>query len=158
MAITGGLVRPTPGSRSAGFPVSEFKAEASALTHYLGWPLFLTAGYLSSIATNGTLLYGISSLAGQNGASDGAKTTAVYRIKANEIFEATLSVASWDQSLVGSKVAYSVISSVPVLVTATALSASAQCMILGVSSLWAAGDSKPVVYYTHLAANVQGGV
>ena len=158
MAITGGLVRPTPGSRSAGFPMQQDIAEASALTHYLGWPLFLTAGYLSSIATNGTLLFGISRLAGQNGATDGAKIGSVYRIKANEIFEATLSVASWDQSLVGSKVAYSVISSVPVLVTATALSASAQCMILGVSSQWAAGDNKPVVFYTHLAASTQAGV
>lgn len=158
MAITGGLVRPTPGSRSAGFPVAQFVPEASVQTHYLGWPVFLTGGYLGSIATNGTLLFGISSLAGQNGATDGAKTGQCYRIKANEIFEATLSVASWDQSLVGSKVAYSVISSVPVLVTATALSASAQCMILGVNSGWAAGDNKPVVYYTHLAANVQGGV
>ena len=158
MAITGGFQTITPSRRSAGFPLLLEVPEASALTHYEGWPMFLSGGYASSGASNQTLIYGFSAIAGNNGASDGAKTARLYRVTPGAEFEATLSVASWDQSLVGSKVAISVISSKAVLVTATALSASAQCVVLGVSSRWGAGDNKPVVFFTVLHADMQGEV
>lgn len=158
MAITGGFQTITPSRRQSGFPELKEQAEASACTHVEGWPVFLTGGYVSSGASNQTLIWGFSAIAGNNGATDGAKTARVYRNTPGLEWEATLSVASWDQSLVGSKVAISLISSKAVLVTATAVSASASCVIAGISSRWGAGDNKPVVYFTMLHSTMQGEV
>jgi len=158
MATTWRAQEITPSRRAAGFPALVETPEASALTHFAGHWMFLTSGYASSGASNQTLIYGFSAIAGGNGASDGAKTARIYRVTPGAEFEATLVVASWDQSLVGSKVALSVVSSKPALVTATALSSIAQAFVVGVSSKVGQGDTNPPVYFTLIHADMQGEV
>lgn len=156
---TGGVIGITPGSRTAGLANGVDVPEASSQTYTLGAPLTINAsGVLGEIASNGTLIYGFAQKAGQNGATDGAKTGKVFKVTPNERFEGVLSVASWDQSLVGSKVGLSKVSSTWILVTATAISSIAQCVVLGVNSNWQAGDAKPVVIFSVLNADQQGGV
>lgn len=159
MAQTGGVVGITPGQRASGLAYGVDIPEASSQTYTLGAPLTINAsGMAAEIASNGTLIFGFAQKAGQNGASDGAKTAKVYKVTPNERFEGALSVTSWDQSLVGSKVAFSKVSSTWILVTATAVSSIAQCVVLGVSSNWQKADSTPVVIFSVLNADQQGGV
>ena len=159
MAKTGSLRGITPGSKTAGFPILIDGPEASSQTYKLGAPVTINAsGQIAEIASNGTLIWGFAAIDAQNGATDGAKTAKVFKIRPDELFEATLSVASWDQSLVGSKVGLSKISTTWLLVTATAISSIAQAVIRGVNSTWAAGDTNPMVIFSVLNADIQGEV
>lgn len=159
MAVTGSVVGISPGRRSAGMPVCFAQPEATSQTFTLGAPVYLNAsGQIQEIAASGTTLFGIAAKAGQNGATDGAKTAQVYKITPDAIFEGTLSVASWDQTWVRSKVGLSKASSTWMLVTHTDYSAAAQCIVRGVSSRWQAGDSKPLVEFTFLNSMIQGEV
>lgn len=155
-----GVVRGiTPGSSRDGMPYITDVPEASSQTYKLGAPVLLNAsGIVAEIATSGTTLWGIAVKDGQNGASNSAKTAKVYKITPDALFEGTLSVASWDQSLVGSKVGFSQASSTWFLATGTAVSANAQCVIRGVSSKWAAGDTNPQVIFSVLNSMIQGEV
>lgn len=156
---TGSLVGITPGQRPSGLAYGVDVPEASSQTFTLGAPVTINAsGVIAEIASNGTLIFGFAQKAGQNGASDGAKTAKVFKVLPNERFEGTLSVASWDQSLVGSKVGLSKISSTWCLVTATAISSIAQAVVLGVNSNWQKGDTNPVAIFSILNADQQGGV
>lgn len=158
---TGNFVGITPGQRSAGFPETVDVPEASSQTYTLGAPVSIDAsGNIAEMATNGTLLFGFAAKAGQNGASAGAKTGKVYKIAPNARFEGTLSVTSWDQSYVGSKVALQKASSTWILATLTSISSIAQAVVLGLAnnSTFAAGDSKPQVIFSILHADIQGEV
>jgi hypothetical protein len=160
MAITGTFVPATPGPVSAGLPPARDCAEGSSQTFTLGAPVVKSGGYLVEAATDATKICGFAAKAALNGATDGAKTGRYYEAGPMRKFAIALSVASWDQSLVGSAVGLSKFSSTWIAVTATALSASKFLVIEGLENpnTFVAGDSRPVVLVSVLNANVQGEV
>lgn len=160
MAVTWSVVPITPAGRHAGMPRAEHELEASSQTEGIGAPVVINAsGVLGVIASNGTLISGITAKAQQNGATDGAKRGVIYRAGPLERFTGTFIVTSWNQTMIGSAVAFSKVSSTYVLVSATALSASAQCKILGAANNdIAAGDVNVPIIFSVLNANVQGEV
>jgi hypothetical protein len=159
MATTGTAQGITPGSRWAGLANCVDVLENSVQTYKLGAPLVIDAsGLAAAIATNGTLIYGFALKDGQNTAAGGSKYAKIFKVAPNDRFEGTLSVASWAQSLVGSKVAFGVVSSTWVLQTLTSISSIAQAVVLGVNSNWQPGDTNPIVIFSVLNANIQGGV
>lgn len=156
---TWNIVGITPGKRPSAMPIVYDQPEATSQTFTLGAPVYINAsGQIQQIANSGTTLFGIAVKAGQNGATDGAKTAKVYKIAPEAIFEGTLSVTSWNQSYVGSKVGLSQASSTWIFVTHTDYSAAAQAVVRGADSRIATGDSKPLVYVTFLHTMMQGEV
>lgn len=135
--------------------------EASVQTYTLGAPLNIDASGVAAevAAASAVTLFGFAAKAGQNGASTAAKTAKIYKITPGDRFEGTLSVASWKQELVGSRVALSKISSTFVLVTHTDVSASGQAIVLGpANSNVAAGDQTPPVIFSVLHIYTEGGI
>lgn len=148
----------TPHSRAAGMPEVVELGEATSQTQTLGAPLNINAsGVLQENATTGTVIYGFSTKAGQNVATDGAKQAAVYRIVPGTKFEGTLSVTSWADSFIGSEVALQKTSSTWILATLTSISSLSVARILGpATSQVTAGDSMPPVIFTVLNTKTEG--
>lgn len=132
--------------------------EATSQTQTYGAPLNINAsGYLQENATNGTVIYGFSAKAGQNGATDGAKTGKAYRVTPGSKWEATLSVTSWDQSFIGSEIALQKASSTWIAATLTSISSLSVARILGPANTRVqAGDSLPPVILSILNAKTEG--
>lgn len=158
MAVTWDYQPITPHSRAAGMPEVVYLGEATSQTQTIGAPLNINAsGVLQENATNGTVIYGFSVKAGQNVAADGAKEAAVYRVKPGDKFEATLSVTSWDASLIGSEVALQKVSSTWIAATLTSISSLSVARILGAANTRVAtGDSLPPVIISILNAKTEG--
>ena len=159
MATTGIAVGVTPGSRVDGFCNNIDILEASVQTYTLGAPLILNAsGLMQEIATNATIAWGFALKAGQNSAANGTKFAKAFKIAPDARYEGTLSVASWAQSLVGSKVGFGPVSSTWVLQTAAGVLSVLPCIVRGVSSNWLPGDTNPLIIFSVLNAGVQGEV
>lgn len=155
MAITGKLAQIDVGPRSYGLPEVVERGEATSQTYGVGHPLKINAsGFLQACATNDTVFYGFAVTAGQNLATDAAKNARCYKIAPGVLFEGTLSVASWAESLVGSHVGFQTSTSTAFIDTANA---TAKFVIRGISTgeRWQAGDNKPRVYITVMNANIQ---
>lgn len=153
MALTGKLGTIDVGPRQAGMPEIVERPEGSSQTFGVGAPVKLSGGYIVKCATNDTVFYGFAVVAAQNGASDGAKTSRIYRLAPGHQYEGTLSVASWDQSLVGSHVGFQTSGSTAFIDTANAT----QKFVIQrlASDLWSAGDNKPRIYFSVMPANIQ---
>lgn len=157
MAITGKLSTIDVGPLGAGQPEIVEMGEATSQTYGVGWPLKVNAsGYLQACATNDTVFYGFAAQAGQNVATDGAKNARVFKIRPGQVYEGTLSVASWAQSLVGSHVGWQSSTSTAYIDTANG---TAKFVIRGLAGdKFVAGDNKPRVYFTVLDGNIQDNV
>ncbi len=158
MAVTWAVRPITPYSRSAGMPELVDLGEATSQTQTIGAPVNINAsGYAQENATTGTVVFGIAAKAGQNGATNGAKTAKIYRVVPGSKFEATLSVTSWAQSLIGSEIALQKASSTWIAATLTSISSLSVARILGpANSRVEAGDSMPPVILSFLNANTEG--
>lgn len=153
MAITGKLTTIDVGPLGAGMPEIVYYPEATSQTGGAGWPIKINAsGNAEFMATNNTAFFGFAVNAGQNVATDGAKQCAIYKISPNRIFEGTLSVASVDQTLIGSHVGWQSSTSTAYLDTANA---TAKFVLRGIKVPFAGGDNKPRVFFTVMAANIQ---
>ena len=157
MAITGKLSTIDVGPLGAGQPEIVEIGEATSQTHGLGWPLKVNAsGYLQACATNDTAFYGFAAQAGQNVAANGAKNARCFKIRVGQVYEGTLSVASWAQSLVGSHVGFQSSASTAYIDTANG---TAKFVIRGLAGdKFAAGDNKPRIFFTVMAANIQDAI
>lgn len=157
MAITGKLASFDVGPLSEGMPEIVQMGEATSQTYGVGAPLKVNAsGYLQVCATNDTVFYGFAATAGQNLATDGIKDARCFKIKPGQLYEGTLSVASWAQSLVGSHVGWQSSTSTAFIDTANA---TAKFVIRGLAgNVFTAGDNKPRIYITVMAANIQDNI
>lgn len=157
MAITGKLSTIDVGPLSGGQPEIVEMGEATSQTYGVGWPLKVNAsGYLQACATNDTIFYGFAVQAGQNLATDGAKNARCFKIKPGHLYEGTLSVASWAQSLIGSHVGFQSSTSTAFIDTANA---TAKFVIRGLAGdKFTAGDNKPRIYFTVMSANIQDNI
>lgn len=158
MAITGSaFALITPAQRHAGFPTLESRGEATSQTYTMGTPVLINAsGVIQEQANGGTTLWGFTAKAGLNKATDGAVNVPVYKITPDALFQGTLSVASWDKSLIGSKASLSKISSTYCLVTAAN---GSQCVIRGLADggrNFSTGDQTPEVIFSIVNTMIQG--
>lgn len=157
MAITGKLAQIDVGKRTAGMPEVDVQGEATSQTYGIGAPVKINAsGYIQACATNDTAFWGFAAQAGQNLATNGAKDARVYKIRPGAVFEGTLSVASWDASLIGSHCGFQTSGSTAYLDTANA---TVKFVIEGLAGpKFTTGDNKPRVYFTVMAANIQDAI
>lgn len=154
MATGKSYVNITPGKLNAGMPEVIYVKEASEQTALRGAPMVITAGYATQMAANGVLLFGFLAEAGQNGASDGAKTSAIYPVRFGKQFVGTLK-ATLTQAMIGSQANLVQGSSTWYLDTSTSISSVAQVRIEDVAEGFAVGDVNPLVYFTVIQADVE---
>lgn len=148
----------TPAFRPGDVRVATFP-EHSAQAFKAGVPARLSAGYITVVT--GELpqeIAGFTRIAGQDGASDGAKTSSLYIAEPGTTFKGTL-VGTLAAANRGAKALISVDSAGGAFLTiATASSASYNCKIEGWTSEVAVGDVNPPVIFTLLNTKIQGGV
>lgn len=160
MAQTGKAIPITPAQRLAGFPLVEGSliGEASSQTYTAGAPLYINAsGVLQVGASYPQTIYGFARIAGQNGATDGAKTPSVYKARVDDLFVCTLS-GTWSSSYVGVKAMLSASSSTFVAKISTGDSASYNVIIRGLDprGRWAVGDVNPAILVSVIDTKIQG--
>jgi hypothetical protein len=156
MAITGATATPiTPAFRPGRGRVIAVP-EHSAQAFKVGVPAFISAGYLTVVTGNlPQTIHGFTRIAGQDGASDGAKKGSLYLAEDGATFKGTL-VGTLAQANRGAKALISVDSAGSAFLTiATASSASYNAKIEGWSSEWTTDDVNPVVVFSVLSAKLQ---
>lgn len=155
MAVTGkSYVNISPGKLNAGMPEVVYVKEASEQTGLRGTPVIITGGYATQVAADPALIFGFLAEAGQNGASDGAKTAAIYPVRFGKQFVGTLK-ATLTQAMIGSVANLVEGSSTWYLDTSTSLSSAAQVRIEEPAEGFAVGDTNPLVYFTVLQAKIE---
>lgn len=133
--------------------------EHSSQTFPKGAPAFVSAGYLTVVTGNlPQTIKGFTRIAGQSGASDGAKKGSLYLAADGATFKGTLrdTLAATQR---GAKALISVDSAGSAFLTiVTASSASYNAKIEGWTSEWSVGDVNPVVIFTVLNSKIEGGI
>lgn len=157
-AQTGKWVPITGGPIPAGIPQVFARPEASAQVNLVGAPVRASGGYVSAeTQANPAVILGFARVAGQNGASDGAKTASYYKARVDALFSGTLS-ATLSQSHFG--LALNIVSNASsqyYLNTLTSISSAAQARCAGWNTtLWATGDVNPEVLFTLIPSVIQG--
>ena len=145
----------SPADRNAGVPRVKAAPEGSSQTYLKGTPVLLSGGYIVAGASIPQTIYGFARVAGQNGASDGAKTASAYRAEAGKLFSGTLGTTLTDSHR-GAKAMLSLSASSWFLNISTAASASYNVVIEGWTSNWALGDTNPEVLFSVIPTKIQG--
>lgn len=157
MAVTFATATPIRPAKSAKVRAVKIP-EASSMTFPRGAPGVVSAGYLTVVTGNlPQTITGFTRLAGQNGASDGAKNGSVYLCTPGTPWQGTLrdTLAATHR---GAKALISVNSAGSAFLTiVTASSASYNCKIEGWESNVAIGDTNPVVTFTVLFSKIDQG-
>lgn len=155
MAQTGRVVAITPADRNAGIPRCKAWVEASVQTYLKGAPLVKNAsGYVAEGASIPQVLWGFARVAGQNGASDGAKTASAYVAEVGKTFTGTLA-GTLATSHAGASAMLSQSASSWVLTIVTSASASYNAKIDSWTSSWAVGDVNAEVIFTLIDTKIQ---
>lgn len=160
MAVTGkSYVAITPDSRAAGFPPvdgAKLLLEASSQTFTKGAPVVLNAsGYIAEGASIPQAVYGFARIAGQNGATDGAKVPSVYKAKNGDLYVGTFE-GTIAQSHIGASAMLSKSASSWFIKISTAASASYNANIRGIRSPFAVGDTNPEILFSLIETKIQG--
>lgn len=132
--------------------------EHSVQTYPRGAPARRSAGYLTVVTGElPQVIGGFTRIAGQNGASDGAKKGSLYLAEAGGTWKGTLR-ATLAATHRGAKALISVDSAGSAFLTiATASSASYNCEIEAWTTEWAIDDVNPVVIFTLLHSVIDQG-
>jgi len=154
MATGATYVRISPGKLVAGQPEVVYVAEKSEQNFFRGAPVVRTGGYAVEMAANGTAIYGFAAEAARSGSADGVYDTAIYPIRFGRNFVGSLN-ATLTQAMIGSVCNLVESASTWYLETATSISSVAQCVIEGPAEGFVIGDTKPLVYFTVIQADVE---
>jgi hypothetical protein len=159
MAQTGKSYIPfSPSNRNAGQPRVRTGLEASVQTFVKGAPLFKsTDGFIHEGESIPQTIWGFARVAGQNGASDGAKTSSAYVAEVGKLYVGTLA-GTLTQSHNGAKAQISKSASSWLLSISTAASASYNAVIEGWTSAWDVADVLAEVMFSVIGSKIQGDV
>lgn len=146
----------TPGKLTAGMSEVVYIPEKSEQNFFRGAPVVRTGGYAVEMAANGVLLYGFAAEAASSGSADGVYNTAIYPVRFGRNFVGSLN-ATLTQAMIGSVANLVESASTWFLDTTASISSVAQVVIEGPAEGFAVGDTKPLVYFTVIQADVEEG-
>jgi hypothetical protein len=159
MAQTGKWVPISPGAREgAAVPRVNQRPEASTQTYLKGAPVMRSVGYISAqTVNNATAILGFARIAGQSGASDGAKDASYFVATPQAWFCITMS-GTLAQSHFGSVLGLiSNASTQWYAATLTSISSTANLRCEGWDTTrWAIGDVNPEIFVSLIGSVIQG--